>query len=443
MIRKVGNSLDNRYSMPGMKLTTAAYKGEVWSPKWDDNTRLETHIRPVGPMNKEGTDFLPWRYSGEVNDVGQWLMSYPLFRGGTSELTTFVAALQDPKSPGDILDTNEHPSPAHCFVNAAKTMCNNDTSKRWKAILMDGKSGKGAALPKRIGSWGFIQGILLQHGNTAKISYKSPRWPVMLMMSPSALTAVLDVLNTEKEGYVGDPEDYNARFACGDVIGVTTGSILSLFNGRTEKTTTDAGGGVDWSKTGVKTGHRTVTELAYYKCEVVKRLQLPKNANGVISLPGAENKQLFTPWEKAIRLLSEAEMVDALCKAYSDVPELLRFCLKPYYQYLPAFVKGDVAVTVPERSAVPEAQAPTAPQATQAAAAPAADDASEDVDWAGAQNEAPADITPDNVGEVMQAGVTAAAATASSGAQKSSDPAIAAALAALQASRKAANGAAG
>jgi len=45
----------------------------------------------------------------------------------------------------------------------------------------------------------------------------------MLMMSPSACTALNEKLNAQVEGYNGNPDDYDKRFACGDITGIDTG----------------------------------------------------------------------------------------------------------------------------------------------------------------------------------------------------------------------------
>lgn len=327
----------------GNLLTTSAFTGSVWKPKWHDTVRLETHFRPVGPMTPDLKNFIPWRYSAEADDFSPWIVSLPIFTGGTANTMTFIPLFENPDKRGEVLDADTHNTPVTEFMSAAKKMIWNDSTGRLKNLLWNSSQGRAAALPKGITTCGMIQGILLQHGE--KDYYKKPQMPVMLMLSKSACFALSETLNKEIDGYKGATEDLNSRYVCGDILNADAGRILRFFNGRTAVATPNAPA-VSWDKAGRADGGNKTTELAHYVCELGLTLPLPKLPDGRIKF--AVDNKLFTPWEKAIRFLDEQEMVDSLVKAYSDLPELLVACLKPYYNRLPAYIKGNATIVVPQ-----------------------------------------------------------------------------------------------
>lgn len=391
-------------SLPGMLVTSRSYKGSVWKPKWDDNVRLETHFRAVGPLTGDLKGFMPWRMNPEPNEFGSWLASVPIFVGGTSKMITCIPLFADTSSPGDTLDVKTKPTPITRFVDYVRDWVAADQTKRWDGLLYRGGAGRGAAVPKWIKSVVLIQGILLKHG--IKDYYKKPQMPMTLMLSTSAWAALQELLNAEIENYKGDPMDFNARFKCGDILGPDTGRVMSFFNARAEAVTTEAAT-VDWSQAGQAFTSKAKRELAQFGCELGKVLRLPKLSDGRIAF--AVKGDVFTPWEKALRFLDAQEMVELLCQAYEDLPGLLyRALSESYLEYLPKFVKDTGGEDV-ERRQIAAKEMPRVTPAAKPVAVQSDDEAV--ANWGEALEEAesnPMDvILPD--AELPGAGTPAAA----------------------------------
>lgn len=365
----------------GIMITKAGYTGSVWKPKWSKagEARAETHIRFVGPLNEAGTNFMPWRNGPEQNEFSQWLIRVPMFTGGTVEPLSFIAAFEDPENPGELLDTDVNPTPATVFLKHATKIAKQDPAL--KMLLLDGSASKPAALPKKLAAVGLAQGILLRHGG--KDYYTRPQCPAMFMLSPGACWSLEDLLNKEVENYNGDPLNLPARFVSGDLLDAATGRIVSLFNaqaGVAAPASASDEAAVNWSKAGGGGGERpAVVELPRYSCELKAKLPMPRDAQGKIVGPGG--KSLFTPWEKALRMLDTREQVEVLCRAYGDLPGLLQDCLRQYKEYWPKFLRGDAAVTMPTTSQAAVTAARTVSNNVPDAA-PDADQAM--VDWGNA-----------------------------------------------------------
>jgi len=383
-------------STRGMLVTTSEYRGSIWKLKWDKNVKLETHFRPVGPLTEDGKDFLPWRFGPEENNFGPWIVRVPIFQGGTARTLTFIPAYGDPDSPGDALDTDIHPTPVTEFIDGAKKAAWNDSTGRLKHILLEGAQNRGPALPKKLKAFGLVQAVLLKHGTYDY--YTRPQLPTLMMLSESACIALEESLNKEVEGYNGSPDDFNKRFVCGDILGADSGRILSFYNANAGTETSNEN--VDWGNAGKGNGQqqRSQQTLARYACELRQPLPLPRLPDGRLRF--AVESQVFTPWEKTIRFLSEKEMVDMIVRAYEDLPALLLQCLRPYAAYLPDFVKGNATVQVmggPEAAAAgpqsPDEPAQTVPPPAAQGAQPAADGAAV-VDWDNTNTPAPEGSEP-------------------------------------------------
>ena len=359
----------------GILITNSSYVGSVWKPKWSKagEVRAETHVRFVGPLTEDRTNFQPWRFGPEQNEFGPWITRVPVFTGGTAETLSFIAAFADPNSPGDCMDTTVSPTPATTFLLHATKMAKADATL--KVMLLDGTASKAAPLPKKMSAMGLAQAVLLRHG--AKDYYKKPIVPVLMMFSPGACWALEDVLNKEVEGYKGDPLDLKARFVSGDILDANGGRIISFYNDLAGVAAEEAEAVVDWSKADSGGDRPKAQEFARYACSLKTKLPMPRNAQGQVVTPSG--KPVFTPWEKVLRFMTDKEQVELLCRAYADLPGLLSDCLRPYRDMLPKFVKGDAQVTVPGNK-------PAAPSAALAAAktpgtSAAADPDVADVTW--------------------------------------------------------------
>ena len=367
----------------GMLLTKPGYVGSVYKPKWSSRgePKAETHVRFTGPVTEDGKNFQSWRYGPGDNEFGHWLVCVPVFKGGTTETFSFIGALEDPNNPGELLDVTDpvNPSPAYEFQTHASRMANNDPAL--KNVLLVGGKGRSPALGRRLDGCALAQGVLLLHG--INNYYKRPQMPILFQMSQGASNALQGVLNKKVEGYVGDPLDLKNRFASGDILDVNEGRIFSFYNALAD-TAAPEETSVNWDKAGAASNQQASKEFEHYACELKTKLPIPRDGNGQIMAPAG--KTLFTPWKDVIRFLTVEEQVSTLCRAYADLPVLLRDCLRQFSDCLPPFVTGRTTVGVngtrPQAATyAPTAQAAARPQYQQPAA-PAADVA--DVDWANA-----------------------------------------------------------
>jgi hypothetical protein len=149
-------------------------------------------------------------------------------------------------------------------------------------------------------------------------------------------------LNDEVENYTGDPDDYAARFVAGDVLHADKGKLLSFFNARAAAVASSDDIGSTWGG-GKKTKSGNQNELAHYTCEVRADMPLPRESDGTLSF--LKRESLFTPWETALRFMSEEEMAAEICQSYQDMPELLLAAFRTRPEWLPDFVKGNATVT--------------------------------------------------------------------------------------------------
>ena len=366
-------------------ITKPDYTGSVWKPKWawENEARVETHVRFVGPLTDDKTNFLPSRYGPEENEFGQWINRIPLFTGGMGEdkVVSFISALEDPERPGEIWDPTMYPSPADNFVAQANKMAKQDPAM--KVMLLEGSKGKPAALPKYIPTVAVAQVVMLRWG--VKDYYKSPICPALFYFSSSACDKLCDLLNKETENYRGDPLDLKARFVAGDIVAATTGRVVAFYNAQSGIAATNEEVAVNWTNTNTgENKSRKSTDFQQYTCDLRGKYGIPLNSQGQLSTP--EGKQLFTPWVKVLRFLTEAEMVDKLCQAYAELPGLLMDCLRVYKHILPKFVTGDTVVTVAahpfNKSGSPAVSAAKTPGGT-----PVIDEDIADVTWGAATSE--------------------------------------------------------
>jgi len=342
-------------------LVKPTYGGSVWRPKWNKEAKVETHFRPTGPLLEDKTNFLPWRIDAARDGFGEWFLKVPIFKGGTANFRTFISQLEDPDHPGELDERRK--SPADKFREGVYKMAKADAELERQ--LCKGGSGKGAAVPKKTKPCGLIQGIMLRNGE--KEYYTRPHMPAILQLSESASDALAEFLEAKDPNFNGDRSSFD-QFLSGDVLDANAGTIFSFYCANV----VDPGAAkVDWDKAGEPENKREkrASDFSSYACESRGPLPLPRNPDGTLR----NSEKYFTPWEEILQLLTEEQMVNVLCDAYSDIPDILLATLREYNDMLPRFVKGGATVTVDGNAQQPTARpvAATRPAAA-AAATPAA-----------------------------------------------------------------------
>lgn len=354
----------------GIIIKNPAYPGILVKPIYGRQVREYTLFRPTGPLNKDGTDFLPWRNSGAPGDIGvggynDWFFKEDVFDGGTANRVTFLAATLGPD--GRVISNDTRPSIAHDFVRLVRRGV-KDTVDELK--LMRGSNSRSAPVrsPK---THGFVQGMLLARG--AEDYRAAPKFPCILMLPQSARVALYDALEAPNPEFVGDPQDLNGRFLSGDVLRAAGGKILVLSNNKAESIPSQPTS-VSFTPGVAAPGRQRQSggeeEFNRYICEIRPQgfPDLPRDQSGRIAIA---TNLLFTPWDQALRYLTEQEMIEQLIRAYGDVPHILRMGLGHIPGALPPsiasgttyFPGGAPAPAAPP----PPPPAPAAPVASAAA----------------------------------------------------------------------------
>ncbi len=156
---------------------------------------------------------------------------------------------------------------------------------RW-APWLEAMPGKGAPLDKP-GKCMFLQGLLLQHGEKVFKSasgFYQPKFPCVLALPKSAAWSMETLLNTEKQNYTGDPSDYAARFAAGDLFTLDGGYMFQI------------------SLVG-----RTQTTMAHY--EVTPGSKFP--------VPLSVAERVWRPWDQVMHRLTEKEIISIIARAFT------------------------------------------------------------------------------------------------------------------------------
>ena len=305
----------------GMMIKAPSFGGALVRPVWGKRVKEWTLFRPTGPLNKDRTDFMPWRNSGAEGDIGiggnlDWFYKEDVFDGGTANRVTFLAASLDEN--GNVVDNEAQPSIAHDFVRLVRRAVKDtlDENKLFKG------SNERPAPMKTPKTYGFVQGMLVAHGT--KDYSDSPKFPCILMLTQSARIAMWKALEEENPEFSGDPDDIANRFLSGDVLTAAGGKMLAFSSNAAEAVGGVAkkvsfGGGVPAKNKGATDDPE---EFKKYICEVRDQgfEDLPRDANGRLLIPEAS---LFTPWNKVLHYLTAEEMIKQLVRAYQDMPHIL------------------------------------------------------------------------------------------------------------------------
>ena len=329
---------------PGMMIGKN-YSGRVMVLRWDKVNQL----RLTGPATSDNKSVIPWRLGPEKTAFSRFLSAAPVFRGGTMRRVTFISALRSEHDPTDYVDIEEQPSPIMKLYEYIRRLSRADANIE-RAFLRGG-AGRGAALPNPRKVYGFVQGINLRNdGGGTK-----PEWPCLFVLSASARQALVDMLNTEVKDYHGAPDNYVERFVSGDITHADTGRIVKLFNPDREDSKS---GSVNWDSDDDKTKNT----ISKYACELGDVLSLPRLPSGEIKL--AADRTLFTPWEDALRLMDETEMLQAVCSAFEDYPDILVKAFSDRLDLLPRAVR-DAGARVSVQGGYNQAAPPPAPGVQQ------------------------------------------------------------------------------
>ncbi len=348
----------------------------LWSPSWSDKDWRPTVVVPFGIPNDTLTGFLPHRNTPESQDYGDWIKSVPVFKGGSYSKVTIVAGRRDPTT-GHWLEGAEGNTMAHKLLKTFHAMKN--AFPHWK-VLEEGGAGKSPAIDD-IKRGSMLQGAVMAHNG--KSYANNPVFPVVLLLTSSAVQSLEAQLDTEVEGYDGDPSDIYSRFIAGDLLNPDGyGKMLQFFCSKTSADMAVQAGAAayaaKWGQGGAgqpRSGERS-REVSYFKCELLDSPSpLPRLEDGRLRFD--VEGQGFRAWEELIRFdISDEEMVNVLCEAYEDYPDLIKLAFEETGLLSQRWYERQARAEAAKQAAIRRADAPKAGfpgvSGTPSTAAPAA-----------------------------------------------------------------------
>lgn len=229
---------------------------DLWSPAYEAGV---TTIRVLPVKHPDTpTQFDPYRFPSTDPDealcFGDWIRRYPAVRKMGEPAVTFIQ--YDPEDP-EIEDVQM--TPAWMLYRAIDSAVQRGTDRPGWAALLRGSRGKSAQLPRPSEVY-LVQCLVVQYKNRA---YNPPKGfgqddkVCVMEMGPSAGLAMVNEFHREVEGFNGDPDDFEARYVCGDPISLDTGRFVnfySLSEGDPRRTQASAAAPQTWNMGGGQRG---------------------------------------------------------------------------------------------------------------------------------------------------------------------------------------------
>jgi hypothetical protein len=170
----------------------------------------------------------PYRFGLEPNNFGDWIRRYPGVRnmGANGNGVTFISI--DPANP-QAPDINS--TPGAMLYNAINRAVDSGQERPGWAAMLKGARGRSAALSRPTDFW-LCQCFLAQHGGKV---YMPPKGfgendkPIVMEISHQAGTTLMSELNRPRDGFQGDPNNWEESMACGDVVSLQTGRWITFY----------------------------------------------------------------------------------------------------------------------------------------------------------------------------------------------------------------------
>lgn len=332
---------------------------EVWKPSWKGTTTTLRLFPALCPENPAEWD--PWRFSGEDDDYGDWIRTYPAVRNFGDPGVTFV--LYDPTDQAYDAQGN----PAWILYNAITRALDAGTGDPKWVPYTKGSTGRGAAL-KRPQDITVLQGAILQHNNK---DYDPPRGGAandstcVIELSNSAAQAMLEAMNERRPEFRGDPDDYQGMFVHGDPIAINHGAFINFYqlgqDPRERMQVNEQRRGSSFGQarpTERGGGGRGNDEPIGYGCFLTPTYKgMPADLTGVEDLI----RKKFKPWDEVIQILDTEQQIRLLSGAFPA--DMIIYAFQDTHREL-----------IPEsvwRAYQNRSQAPTGGQLPQQPAAPA------------------------------------------------------------------------
>jgi hypothetical protein len=290
----------------------------------------------IYPMFENGRE-LPWRINEEQSNFTLWMLACRIAKMmGVNNKFTCITNLKgaDPRDLGPIDRFSD--TMVRAIDKSARSL-----PEEWEHWV-EGRPGQGAKIP-RIDNFGLVQGMIFESAGKifkGQDGRPKPLHPVLLCLSKSARIALQAECNADMPGYAGNPEDYNARFKCGDLLSCKGGKYVRFFH-----------------------VPRAQNTNPHYGVEFLTPCPLPE------SMVARE----WMPWDKLLSFMTKEEQLGVLVAHFPPEPLDYVFRDTEYREMLPRHVPGAFARMMATQVApgfVPAAGYPAAPPPGYAPVAP-------------------------------------------------------------------------
>jgi hypothetical protein len=199
---------------------------DTWGLAYGDGV---TTWRPLPGLNPEYNPSDPnspfWDpYRLDAENFGDWIRWYPAVRNFGEPGVTFLLA-DDPRA--DVSTT-----PAWMLFTAVdRAVASRQDPGGWAGFLR-GATGRSAVLSRPSGMY-MVQGLVAVHKtkvyNNPPKGFAPDEKPLVMQLSTQAGDAMFSELRRGKEGYQGDPNDWERSMMWGDPVSLATGRWVTHY----------------------------------------------------------------------------------------------------------------------------------------------------------------------------------------------------------------------
>ena len=221
--------------LPGFHMKKGNYPHQTYFLS-DDGRNLGRIL----PCIQNGVE-LPLRVNEEQSNFTDWIKAEKLVKMmGVNDRFTCLTRVKG--------KDRDYRGPIESLIEAMKTALVANVRLfpvEWETWTLGTKdkngkyTGQGMKIP-RPDTFALVQCLLFETGGKEFKNVDGrpkPKFPVLWALSKSARASLQNVCNTQVPGFTGNPEDYNNRYTCGDLISCAHGRLVNFtMHKSTEKT---------------------------------------------------------------------------------------------------------------------------------------------------------------------------------------------------------------
>jgi hypothetical protein len=328
---------------------------EVVRPKWDGTGPMT--FRPL-PMicAEDPTQFDPTRLTTDEYDFSDFWRGLPGVKYvGIDQKFTFLA--YDPHRLNDEGYNPRTDNPYHVLYNAVMDAVKKTgeaivkgrdvMTGKWAPLISDG-TNKAFNAPTKIY---FLQGLIYSgeelfiKGGSPPKGLRDNDLPQIIEISKSAGEKLARKLNMLNPNYQGDTdiEYQNEMYLYGDIVDLSTGSFLTLFNPKKHYDIVDAFEDFDDSDGEDNKGGFQSWGVAINPDFQISVKRQPVSISSDVSEYADKIRSLIVPWEDILYFPPDEEICLWLAQAFRSMPSLLDFGWADNPEFFTNEVKGVLA----------------------------------------------------------------------------------------------------